>query len=175
MKNVFSIKNFATAVLAFGLIFSFTSCEEDVCKDVLCAATGVATDINGTCSCVCDSGYEGTDCATLSRAKFVGTYSVADACSASGSAAYTVTITASATDETRVLLSNFWDFYAANVVATVEGNTITIASQDPDNDGFPVAGTGTYSASANTITFNYTVTETATSQNDVCQATYTKQ
>lgn len=175
MKNLFSIKNFAAALLACGVMFSFSSCEEDPCKDVTCAATGTATESNGTCSCVCDSGYEGTDCSTLSRTKFIGTYTVADACSASGSASYTVVITASSTDETRVLISNFWDSYAANVVASVDGNTITIANQDPDSDGYPVQGTGTYNTTANTITINYTVTETASGDNDVCQATFTKQ
>jgi hypothetical protein len=175
MKNLFSIKNLATAVLALGFVFSFTSCEEDPCKDVTCAATGVATEVNASCSCVCDSGYEGTDCATLSRAKFIGTYTVSDACSASGSANYTVTIAASSTDETRVLIGNFWNSYAANVTATVDGNTLTIANQDPDSDGYPVQGTATYNTTANTITINYTVTETASGDNDVCQATFTKQ
>lgn len=173
MKKLSLLNLVLVCCLALG-VMTFASCESDPCEDVTCV-NGTAVASGDNCNCDCDAGYEGDDCTTLSRTKFVGTYTVADACSESGAGTYTVTITASSTEVDKVLISNFWGAYSNNVIATVDGNTLTIANQDPDSDGYPVSGTGTYSATNNTITVNYTVTETASGDTDVCQATYTKQ
>ena len=152
--------------------FSGADCTvEDLCvtNNVNCLNGGTCVD--GTCACA--SGYEGDSCQTLSSAKFVGSYEVDDVCSESGSNNYNVTITASSVNADQVLISNFWDAFLNNVVATVDSNEITIASQEPDNDGFLVSGTGTYISSSNTITFTYTVTDGTDTDN--CQTTYTKQ
>lgn len=47
---------------------ALSSCKEDPCKEVEC--------LNGLCSagtCACDPGYEGSDCGTLARDKFLHT------------------------------------------------------------------------------------------------------
>lgn len=163
------------SILMLAIGFAFTGCESDPCKDVECGSFG--TCLEG--DCVCDSGYEGTDCATLSKDKFLGTsgaaasYSVVDACSASGAASYTTGISASSADDTKVLISNFWDAFVNNVEATVDGEDITIANQEPDADGFTVAGSGTIASGV--ITMNYTITNTGNGDTDVCQSTWTKQ
>jgi hypothetical protein len=71
MKNLKSI--LLAGFLTVGAFSSavFTSCNPDACKDVVCQNGGTCTD--GTCAC--PTGFEGSNCETLSRAKFLGTYS----------------------------------------------------------------------------------------------------
>jgi len=153
--------------------FGGVDCATDYCEELVCDATGgtkVATE--GGCDCVCDEGYEGADCATESRAKFVGVYTVTGDCSTSGvKGGYDIEIVNSGVNVTSVLISNFWNAYVNNVVATISGNTITIANQDPDNDGYNVTGSGTYANGV--ITMSYTVSDGTTT--DVCTSTMTKQ
>lgn len=147
------------------------------CCNLSCGANGTLINANGVCACDCDAGYEGASCDTLSRDKFLGTWSVNDNCSASGSAVYSVNI-APGTAVDRILIANFWNAYSAPVVATVSGNTLTIASQDPDNDGYLVSGMGTYSITGTTATISlaYTVQDTSSNPpiSDVCSTVYTK-
>lgn len=151
MKNLFSMKTLATACLAFALAFSFTSCEEDLCKDVECGANGTATEGNGSCACVCETGYEGTTCATLVRAKFLGSVNGNESCT-SGSDIYAVTIAAGATDQS-VTISNIYDQgLVTNGTVNTDGG-ITIPNQ--------TFGTGTISGSitrsGGVTTINFTV------------------
>lgn len=158
--------NLYLASVVAAATFSLTSCV-DPCKDVVCENGG--TCIEGTCDCA--TGYEGDNCADEMRAKFVGSYSVADNCSATGTASYTVNVSNSSTDVSTVLISNFWGLFTNNVTATVDGTNITIANQEPDGDGFTVSGTGTYAAGV--MNLSYTVSDGTNS--DVCQSTMTKQ
>lgn len=161
MKNLF--KTFALTLLASA---TFSSCDTDPCKDVVCGDFGAC--VEGTC--VCNTNYEADAaglCNTLQRTKFLtvaangditsATYSVADVCTNSNPANYTTTVSAHPTDMSQVNITNFWGTFTNAVVATVSGNTITIARQQPDNDGFYVAGTGTISGTV--ITFSYTITD----------------
>jgi hypothetical protein len=103
---------------------------------------------------------------------YKGTWTVSDNCSSSGTASYIVTVT-SGGSILEVNIANFWDAFINPVKATINGNTISIANQSPDNDGFFVSGTGTLSGS--TITWSYTIDGTAAgSGTDVCTATWTK-
>lgn len=151
--------------------FSGDACEiEDLCvtQDVECLNGGSCDD--GVCTCV--TGYEGDDCGTEMRAKFIATFSVTEVCG-SGSDAYTSDITASSADVSNVLISNVYNTFTNNVVATVDGMTLTIASQTPDNDGISIDGTGSISdAGVVTITFNLS---DGLGNSDACTATYTKQ
>jgi len=134
-----------------------TSCNPDECKDIVCANGGSCSD--GTC--VCPAGYEGTLCETQSRTKFVKTWSATDLQGAN-TLVYSCTIT-SGVGITGVIISNDFsdDYFINNINATVNGNTISIASYQPDADGYAVAGTGTFSS--NKINWTYTITEIATS------------
>lgn len=139
---------------------------EDLCviNDVNCLNGGVCVD--GDCECA--AGYEGDSCETLTRAKFNGSWGVVDDCSQSGTASYTVGIASSPTAVEQVLISNFWGVFVNDVVATVSGNEITIASQEPDGDDYFVSGSGTLTGTTITITYNIedrTGTPTVT---DVC-------
>lgn len=72
MKNLKTI--LLSTVLTLGTLISVfvTSCNQDKCKNVVCANGGTC-DIN-TGACVCASGYEGADCNTRVIVKYLGTY-----------------------------------------------------------------------------------------------------
>ncbi|MDO8367961.1 MAG: PKD domain-containing protein [Saprospiraceae bacterium] len=115
-------------------------------------------------SCVCDPGYEGDAagfCTVETRAKFLGNYSVTEDCSLSSPSTYTISVTAGATIN-EVKINNFWDVFINSVKATIAGSTITIASQEPDQDDFVVEGSGSIdiSQTPNVMTITYTVTDT---------------
>ena len=150
---------------AFSAI-TYTSCNKDKCKDVVCSNGGTCLD--GICTC--KSGYEGTTCATVSAAKFVGTYSVVENCSVSGGVGpYTTTIVESTTNEVNILMNDFGDLTATiTIVGSVNGTTLTIASQTVS--GYTVSGSGTYNNGVITIT--YTI---ASTNSETCTATWTKQ
>lgn len=54
------------------------SCKKDTntCDDIICE--GNSTCVNGTCAC--EEGYEGDDCETYSRDKFIANWSGSDTC-----------------------------------------------------------------------------------------------
>jgi hypothetical protein len=161
--------------LAIGFTTLLNSCKQDLCKDVVCLHGGVCDPLTGGCDCV--AGYEGTDCGTEMREKFVGSYQVSDNCSISGTSTYNVTVVDGAA-VTQVSISNFWDAFVNAVIADIDGNTITIPSQEPDNDDFTVQGQGTYTAKSDgtlaSISFSYTITDESIPISDVCTATWTK-
>jgi hypothetical protein len=69
MKNLKSL--LMASFLTVG-IFSTTlivSCNQDKCKDVVCNNGGTCNETDGSCNCAV--GYEGENCETLSRAKFL--------------------------------------------------------------------------------------------------------
>jgi hypothetical protein len=137
---------------------SFNSCTTDACKDVDCGLYGECVDGD----CVCDSGYEGVNCETLTRAEFLGTFNVAETCSASDDT-YAVVIAAGST-ATAVTITNLYDAgLVVNGTVNVDGG-ITIASQS--------FGTGTISGSVTrtggVTTINFTITVAGDS--DTCSA-----
>jgi hypothetical protein len=142
------------AIATLGL----ASCEVDPCNDVTCANGGTCVDGD----CVCATGYEGTDCTTLVRAKFLGSKNVNETCSQSTDS-YAVVVTAGSTD-TEVTISNLYDAGLV-VTGTVNANGgITI-----DNQTF---GTGTISGSVTenggVLTYNFTIA--VGGQSDTCTA-----
>lgn len=156
----------------------YTSCSKDACKGVTCNNGGTCSGGNCTClthftgvhcdslvcnnggtyngsSCTCATGYEGTYCDTLSRAKFLKSWSASDM-TGSTSVVYTANI-AAGTGVTQVLIGNFSNFFTNNTTATISGNTITISLQAPDGNNYQVQGSGTLSAGV--ITWSYTITD----------------
>lgn len=139
-------------------VLSFNSCTTDACKDVVCQNAGVCDE--GTCACAV--GYEGTNCQTLVRAKYLGNFNVSESCGSSTDT-YAVTIAAGATDAS-VTISNLYD---AGLVVTGTVNAdggVTIASQ--------AFGTATISGSmtktGGVITINFTIALSGNS--DTCSA-----
>lgn len=141
------------AVATIGMV----SCTTDACKDVECGD-------NGNCLegvCICDLGYEGTSCATLTNASFTGSFNVNETCSQSTD---TYAVTVSATNATTVTISNLYDAGLV-VTGTINANGgVTIDSQ--------TFGTGTLSGSitenGGVLTFNFTIA--IGGQSDTCSA-----
>lgn len=153
-----------TTMLTIGAFsaITYTSCNKDKCKDVVCQNGGTCNSTDGSCSC--STGYEGTNCETASRAKFEKTWTASDVNVSDNTnlPTYTSAIV-DGTTVTDVKISNFSASYFTNdVKATVSGNTITIPSQQPDNDNYYVSGTGTYANGK--ITWTYTITNPLSQQ-----------
>jgi hypothetical protein len=168
-----SIRNIAfSALLTLGAFttITYTSCNKDECKDVVCQNGGTCNAETG--ACVCSVGYEGTNCETKSNAKFVGVWAVTETCGSATSDPYQVTITADATDATKILVSNLGNYnctVGGTIVynGSVNGATLTIA----DNKcGTQMNASGTFANGKITITY----TATTATLNDNCTATLTK-
>lgn len=162
-----------------GVILILSSCGEvDNCKDVACGDQGNCDD--GIC--VCLTGYEqDVDglCNTEIREKFIGSWTVTDACTASSSSAYTVTATKNNTNLLDLNITNFWDVFNANVVANVDGLTFNIARQEPDNDDFFVQSIGdaTINAALNRVNVTFVITDETVPgviAADTCTSTWVK-
>lgn len=170
------MKSFIKA-LSFAAVFGLftTACETDPCKDVVCGDHGSC--LEGVCNC--ENGYEKDSaglCNTEIRAKFQGSWTVSDNCSQSGTASYTVSVTASTANILEVKITNFWGSFVNQGTATIDGNTINIARQEPDADLFFISGSGTINAANNSIAWNYNISDEtgAAPVVDVCTATWTK-
>jgi hypothetical protein len=119
---------------------------------------------------VCDAGYEGTDCKTLSSAKFVGTYSVTEDCGGS----YNITITASSATPTSVIFSNLGNFAVATpavVTAAADQNKLTFTNFS-DATGRKFTGTGTLTGTKLVVDYKVTYSD-GTSES--CVSTMAKQ
>jgi hypothetical protein len=126
----------------------------------------------------CEAGYEGSDCKTESRTKFINAsgWAAIETGSTSGSSAYAADILTSSTGVQTILIKNLWGTFNNVTVATVSGNSFTISRQSPDSDGFYVTGSGTINTSTGVITVNYTVTDEtgSTVLTDVVSGNWTK-
>lgn len=150
-----SVRNIAfSALLAVGAftMVTYTACNKDECKDVVCNNGG--TCVSGTCNCL--SGYEGTNCQTVSAAALPGQYTASETCQppvTGGS--WSSTVSQSSNDKTKIVISNF-GASSTNVTGHVNKNAITL--DQTTIGGNTVTGTGT--VSGNTITINYTLSGT---------------
>lgn len=162
-----SKKLFLLPALLLGAFLIFTpSCDDEAdCTDVDCGTFGICDAGN----CDCDPGYEldaDGKCNVETRSKLVGNYLVNETCSNSGTApAYNVSISNGATVEEISFLGFYGPSasggFVAPVIATVDGDLIEIARQEPDGDGIFVEGNGTISVSGTTtiLTITYRVTD----------------
>lgn len=95
------------------------------------------------------------------RDKFLGSYTVTEACSQTGNAAYSISITASTSNDDAIVMTGFGNFAAtAAVTATVNGDNLTIAAQTLTINGIAVNisnGTGAINDNLLTITYTYSV------------------
>ena len=118
----------------------------------------------------CAVGYEGSDCKTLSSAKFVGTYAVTEDCGGS----YNMTITTSSTTPTSIIFSNLGNFASATpavVTASADQSKLTFTNAT-DAQGRKFTGTGTMTGTS--LKVNYTVTY-SDNTTETCVATMSKQ
>ncbi|MCB0761988.1 MAG: hypothetical protein KDC12_10740 [Flavobacteriales bacterium] len=162
MKKIFSML-FMAAMLAV----SFTACKKDPCADVTCD--------HGTCNdgtCDCETGYEGDECSTQMRSKFLGTFTGTESCSVSGNFPITWNINTSGTAVNKVIINNLYADGTA-VSGTVSGTSITIPVQTATAQGFSFTVDGSGQISGNILTVTYTVS--ASGASETCTATITKQ
>lgn len=163
MKNIKSI--FLSGLLALGAFgtLTFTSCNQDECKDVVCNNGGTCNEDDG--SCTCPTGTEGNLCQTLSRDKFIGAYIGTEQCS-TGSDAYTITITANS-DNLKLTLTNLYGT-GFTAVCTVTGtNTFSFSGTQGT-----VTFTGTGSLTGNQLSVPYTINDGT--NNNTCTFTGSK-
>ncbi len=148
MKSIkqIALSTFLT-VSAFSAVL-YTSCSKDECKDVVCQN-------GGTCNagaCVCLTGYEGTNCETKSRDKFVGVYTGSEICT-TGTDNYTITLAANS-DALKLTMTNLYnDNYTATCSMVATDSFSFAGSQGTVNF------TGTGRLVTNTLTVRYTVTD----------------
>jgi len=179
MKSIKLIALSSLLTVGIFTVVIYTSCTKDACKGVTCQN-------GGTCSggnCVCTSGYEGTNCETLSRTKFIKSWSASDLITG-GTAplSYTANIAAGVTsDITQVIIGNSFSdnfFTIGPITATISGittngataTTITIPNQNPDGNKYSVSGTGTLANGK--ITWSYTIKNDNTSATQVYAGTW---
>src|SRR4051812_3063461 len=110
-----------SAIVTVAAFFSvvYFSCNRDKCKTIVCAHYGVCND--GVC--ICPSGYEGSNCETVSREKFLGNWTVYEKGSTSVANQYPITISA-AKPITDVVIKHFYNYFKADISAVVHGDTI---------------------------------------------------
>lgn len=170
MKN--SKFGFIGALTIAGGLF-FAGCT-DPCKDINCNSGEC---VEGTC--VCEAGYEGIDCGTAVNAKFDGTYSLTETCSASGAAGpYSVTVAPSSGSPDGAVFTGLWEESLAQVSAHIssDGLGFHIERAALGSSGFDIECTsGTISTDGTSITMTYSIYATGSSTvADQCTATLTK-
>ena len=120
---------------------------------------------------VCPVGYEGSDCKTLSRTKFIGNWTGTDIC---GSGQYDIDLSVgtSSVSEVTALVNNAGGFGTnVTITGTVTGtNSLQFTNQNVGG-GRTLSGTMTFTT--NKMSFAYSVT--GTSGTDNCNGSYDKQ
>jgi hypothetical protein len=152
---ILSLSTFAVFFLLLAV-----SCNKNLCKDVVCAYDGVC---NGG-ACTCQLGYEGSNCETRTRDKYLGNWTVYEKGSITNAAQYQVSVGA-ANNVTQVYIYNFNNYFTALIIANVSGDTITIPNQQ--YDGKVVFGSGYIYTSTTygqygSMLISYEVVDTAT-------------
>ena len=110
-----------TAALAFSAV-TYTSCKSDKCNAIRCANGGLCKDGN----CLCQSGYEGGQCETVTRNKFLGVWTVSETSTMTDQQRnYTISIV-EGDNITDVKLHNFYNLLTKDVYAITHGDSIII-------------------------------------------------
>lgn len=153
IKNV--LFTAAITLGTFGTV-TYTSCSKDACKDVACSNGG--TCVSGSCSC--PSGYEGSNCSTESRAKYVGDYQASGTDNAGGTYTnWTLSFASSGTSVNTMTLT-----FKNTAGATVFSFPITVTFSSTSASTFIInsttVGSFTYTGNGSLSTTTATVTVT---------------
>lgn len=159
----------AVVVSAFGTI-TYTSCNKDECKDVVCSNGGTCNSDNGSCTCA--TGWEGTTCTERTRDKFLGTWSGADVC---GTDTYTITLVISnSSNDIQALINNPGGFgNNITITGSVSGTNQLTFTDANVGGGRTLTGTMTLTTS-NALKFDYTV-DALVGDDVSCTGNYSKQ
>ena len=114
----------ALAVLTTVFSVTWLSCNRDKCKTIVCANKGVCSEGK----CTCPAGFEGSNCETVARDKFLGIWTVFEKGSITNAAQYTISIekTGLITD---VVIKNFNNYFVNDIKGTVSGDKLYIYNQ----------------------------------------------
>lgn len=130
---------------------------------------------------ICETGYEGDDCKTEKREKFIGLWSAQDTkVGGADLPAYVANITKNSGNISQINIGGFSGIpqnggFVANVIASSDGQSFSIPTQEPDNDGYQVRGNATLDATKTKLTVEYTITEVSTNDAISYTGTWTKQ
>lgn len=116
------------SLAAFSAV-TYTSCNNDKCKSIVCAYGGVCN--NG--SCLCPSGYEGNQCETKTTDKFKGIWYVTEDGTLSNTTQYAVSLEPGS-GISDVKITNFRNFFTSPVNGFVKGDTLYIPQQVVNNN-----------------------------------------
>jgi len=125
---------FKTIVLsALGALSVFSavtvsSCNEDKCKAIVCAYGGVCDD--GDCTCL--QGYEGPQCETVNRNRYLGSWVVTENGTITDAAQYTISVERG-DNITELRIKNLRNLFIDDVHAFVDGDTLYIPQQTVNN------------------------------------------
>ncbi|HRN94579.1 MAG: hypothetical protein M9931_05525 [Chitinophagales bacterium] len=125
-------------------------------RPFLMVATVATLFVVSSCTKTCDEGYEGTDCKTLIREKFIGQFKGPETCTI-GNDNYTVTVTGASSDLLSIVINNAYN-QNFTVTGKVDGSSLTVAEQSVGSVGSKLSGSGSISGDGKTLTFTYTVT-----------------
>src|SRR5690606_14893398 len=115
------------ALTAFSAV-TLSSCSEDKCKSIVCAYGGVCTDGE----CLCETGYEGNQCETITRKRYLGVWHVTEDGTYTDATQYSISISPGP-NINEVLISTLRNAsFKGDVQAFVRGDTITIIDQVVD-------------------------------------------
>jgi len=161
---------FKTILLsALGALTAFTavtssSCSEDKCKAIVCAYGGVCTDGQ----CLCPSGYEGPQCETITRTRYLGIWNITEDGTYSNAAQYSIAVE-KGPNLSEVRIKNFRNLFVDEVQAFVKGDTITIPNQTINGNkiyGFGYITDEKYYGDNGKIVMRYVVTDPAGNVDD---------
>ena len=133
-------------------------------KDTVCNNGGTCNETDGSCNC--PVGYEGSNCETLSRTKFLGVFSGNETCTV-GTDTYAITCSANA-DDLKFNIQNLYN-QSLTAIASANGNAFTIPNQTV---GASITASGSGTITGNNITVTYTISDGVTS--NTCTFTGTK-
>jgi hypothetical protein len=172
------------SIVALGAI-AISSCSSDPCEGksatTLCSGKGTLASDGTNCKCNCNTGYEGTSCATETADKYVGTWNGTE--SYTGTTPGTITpilvISKTATLGT-IKIDNFSDLgLTINAEATVSSdNKLTLKSKNLTSSYTLTSGSGTFSTSTSgksVVSISYIITEVSSSKTSTYTGTWTKQ
>ena len=152
-------------IIFFGwLAFSLFGCEADC---VNCSPNGQC--IDGVC--VCDRGFEGTDCGFLIRDRYTGAHLVSDTCNGQP-VEYFVAVAPDSTSPYVILIGNLSN-RVTGFSAELDGNSINIPAQTKQSQSgsVSVSGNGVLTQDGMRLTYSYFDGLTT----DSCQCTTQKQ
>lgn len=127
-----------------------------------------------SCTKTCDAGFEGTDCKTEMRTKFLGDWKGTDVCTTGTYSNITITNSSASSSNLTISIKNIGGFGATEIISgtisTTNSSQLTFTNQALSGSR---TISGTLTISGTSLSNSYTVTP-ASGPADVCAGTYTK-